>query len=116
CFVRDQSEEREAHLEQFFNIPNAGFVDQEQNDVVIRLDPQVIVGHQHLVVADDGTDGGARRQIDFIQPFANHFGGPVIAVGDGFDGFGSAAAQGVYVHHVAPAYVGQQAADGGLLG
>src|SRR5690554_2878596 len=37
-------------------------------------------------------------------------------MGDGLNGFRGAPAQGVNVHNIAPAHVGEQAADGGLLG
>ena len=37
-------------------------------------------------------------------------------MGDDFNGFGGAPAQGMYIHYVSSAHVGEQAADGGLLG
>ena len=68
-----KSEEGKTHLEQFFHIPDAGFVHQEQDYVVVRLDPEVIVGDQNFVAAHDGADGGAFWQVDFIKPFTDHF-------------------------------------------
>ena len=84
--------------------------------MVVWLHPKVVVGDEHFVVPDNGTNGRSGWQIDFVQAFANHLGGTVVAVGDGLNGFGRAPAQGVHVHHITPAHVGKQAADGGLLG
>ena len=58
-------EEGKPDLEQFFHVPGAAFVDQEQNHVVVGLDHQVIVGDQHLpdvkgsvMLLDEGQECG----------------------------------------------------------
>ena len=86
-------EERQTHGEEFLNFPHFGLVYQEKDDVIIRLHPQMVVGDQYFVMADDRTDGRALGQVDFIQPPANDFGGFVITVGNGFDSLSSASAQ-----------------------
>jgi len=58
--------------------------------VVIRLYPQVVVGNEDFAVADDGADGGAFRQVDFVKPLTHYPGGPVVAMGDGLNGLSSA--------------------------
>ena len=40
--------------------------------MVAGLDYRPVVGDQYLVVADDGTDGGARRQGNFLNGAADH--------------------------------------------
>ena len=84
--------------------------------MIVRFDHHIIMGNQHFLSAHDGADGGAFGQIDIFNGTANHLGRFGVAVGNGFNGFGGAAPQGVDVHHVATAYVAEQAADGGLLG
>jgi len=61
--------------------------------VIVRLDAYVVMGDQHLVVADDGADGGALRQYDLVKPQAHHLGGTLVTVGNGLDGLGRAPAQ-----------------------
>lgn len=50
-------EERKPYSKEFFDFSHPGFVDQEHNNVVIRLYPQMVVGDQYLVMAHDGTNG-----------------------------------------------------------
>ena len=86
---------RKPDLEQFFHVPGAAFVDQEQDHVVVRFDDHVIVGNQYLFPAHDGADGSAFRQVDILDGTAHHFRGFAVAVGDGLDGFRCAPAQDV---------------------
>ena len=69
------------------------FVDDEEDDVVIRFDHGGIVGNQYLVIAHDGADGGARRQVNLADRLADHLGRAPVAVGHYLDGLGGATAR-----------------------
>src|SRR5690606_26933237 len=108
--------ECQSDLEEPFHVADMSAVDDKEDHMVVGLDPQVVVGNQHFATADNGTDGGAFGQVDFVEAAANDLGRALVAMGNGFDGFGGAPAQGMHVDNIAPAHVGQQAANRGLLG
>ena len=114
--VNSVLEERKAHLEQAFYLTDAAFIDHKQNHVVAALHHHVTMGNDDLFTAHNGADGGAFGEIDLSDGAANHFRGLLVAVSDRLDRFRGAPAQRVDVDDVAPAHVGQQAANGRLLG
>src|SRR5690606_15453296 len=89
CMARSRqpSEEGEAHLEELFHIANAALVHHKQDDVVVRLDDDIVMRNQHLLTAHDGTDAAAFRQVDLLNHAADHSRAARIAVGNCLDGF-----------------------------
>ena len=63
-----RSGETEWSVEQFFDFSNSLFVDQEHDDMIAGLDHDIIVGNDHVVAPDDGTDVGAGRKVDVFDP------------------------------------------------
>ena len=106
------SEERQPDLKQALDVTDMFLVDNEQDHVIIGFDHCAVMGDQHLLLAHHSAYGGARRQLYLADGPAYHPGGTGVAMGDDFDRFGGAPAQGVDVDDVAPAYVGQQGAYG----
>src|SRR5690554_6200930 len=106
------SEERQADLEQPLYIADMLLVDHEQDDVVIAFYYQTVGGNQHLLSADHGANGGARRQLDIADGAADHLGGAGVAMGDDLDGLRRPTAQGVDVDDIAAADVCQQGTQG----
>src|SRR5690554_1943600 len=93
CTVRlRQLQKTEADLEQAFHGGDVLFVDHKQDDVVATGDLGVFFRHDHLVIANDGTNCGTRRQADVADLAADHLAGFFIAMGNRFDRLGSAAA------------------------
>ena len=84
--------------------------------MVVGLDDGVVVGDEDRVAAHHGADGGAGGERDLVHAPADDPRGLGVAVGDRLDGLGRAAAQAVHHHHVTPAHVREQRADGRLLG
>src|SRR5690554_1478268 len=110
------SEESQTNLKQALDFGDTPLVDQEQDDVVVVFNHQVIVCDQHLVAADDGTDGCTRWQIDLFDAAPHHLRALAVTVRDCLQRLSGTSAQGVNGGHVATTHVGQQGADGGLLG
>ena len=102
-------------VEQLFDIFHVLAVDQEENDVILRLDHRVVMGDDHFVATHDGTNGGAGWQLDLRQWPAHHPRIGRIAVRYRLNGFCRAAPQAVDLDHIATAHPGQQGTDGGLL-
>src|SRR5690606_7751902 len=71
---RQPSQEGEAHLEELFHIANAALVHHEQDDVVIRLNDDIVMGNQYVFTAYDGTDSATCRQVDLLDHAADYFG------------------------------------------
>ena len=55
-------EEAHRRLEQGFDVSNGGFIDQKQNEVVIWLYNDIVVGDHYFVMSDERSDSGARGQ------------------------------------------------------
>src|SRR4051812_32302042 len=72
--------------EQFFHGFDVAAVCEEQNDVIVRLDHGVVVGHDHLVPADDGADGRPFRELDLFDALVDHAAAALAAVNDDLDG------------------------------
>ena len=60
-------EKTEADLEQAFNFGNSFSIHQEQNDVIVGLNDDVIMGNYYFVISDDGADSGSLGQIDVFD-------------------------------------------------
>ena len=75
----------------------------------------VVVGNDDIFSAHDGRDGGAFRQINVFHLPAHDPRTPLVAQCHRFNGFGSAAPQGMHPHHISAADVRKQCTDGDLL-
>ncbi len=66
------SEERNANLEELFHGLDVPSIGQEQNDVIAFFDNRVVVGHDDIIAAHDGANGGAFGQIDCLYRATDH--------------------------------------------
>jgi hypothetical protein len=63
------------------------FIHKEQNHMVAGGDHRVVVGDDHLFIANDRADGSTRWQADIADRLANHLARLRVAVGNRLDGF-----------------------------
>jgi hypothetical protein len=110
------SEESQAYLEQALDFRNTPFIDQKQNDMIIVLDDQIVVGDQDFIATDDGTDRGTRWQIDLLNCAPNHFGALAVTMSNRFQCFSGAATQRMHGCYITTADMCKKCANGGLLG
>src|SRR5205085_3886499 len=104
-----------ARLQQRVHLRHLPLVHHEQDQVVARLDDDVVVRDQQLVAAHDAADGRGFGQVELVERAADHARGPAVAAHDRLDRLGGATAQRIHARRRAFADVRQQRRQGDQL-
>ena len=80
--------------------------------MIVRLHDGVVMGHDDLFAAHDAADEGAFGELDFGNGSTDDARSAFVAMNDGFERFRRSSAQRMHPHHIAPAHVSQERADG----
>src|SRR5688572_29700280 len=86
-------EEAGADLEQALDLRQRLLVGHEHDDVVLGADYGVVVRHDDLVAAHHRANGGAGRQLDYVDTPVGQLAGFAVAVNYRFQRLGGAAPQ-----------------------
>src|SRR6185295_16835610 len=85
CATPSMASARDGAEEQALHGFDVSAVREEQDHVIVRRDGGVVMGHDHIVSAHDGSNGSPFGQLDLPDTLANHAGTTVTAVDDDFE-------------------------------
>lgn len=60
--------------------------------MVALFNTKIVIGDHNVITTYHRTDNGSRWQFNILHQPTNYTGGRFVSVGNGFDGFGNAAA------------------------
>src|SRR5690606_2843354 len=109
------SDEGHIHLEQLFQALDLAPVGHEKDDVVVGLDPDVVVRDDHFLAPDDGADTRSPRQFDLLQFASDYPGTFLCSMRYCLDGFSGTFPERMHLDDVAAPDVRQQRSDRHLL-
>src|SRR5690606_26811250 len=81
------------HLEEPLDLVDLPAIGHEQNDMIVRLDHEIMMRHQHGLAANDRADRRAARQADLADGAPGDFRLLRRSMRDGLDRLGGAASE-----------------------